>query len=236
MISVIIPTYNHASSLNACVDSLLAQKGVELEVIIVDDGSTDETADVLKEYVQIDHVTIILQENQGSNPARNNGAQRATGKYIIFADADSVFVEDALNRLRDTLENEPTASFAYSDFRFGWKQFKSGEYDVSRLSRMNYIHTSALIRRSDFPGFDNDLSRFQDWDLWLTLMKNGKHGSYVPGELFRITVERSGISSWLPKNSYRAPWRWLPGIRQRVEAYESAKNIVLEKHGLKNDH
>ncbi len=231
MISVIIPSYNHASSVGKAIDSALSSINVDIEVIVINDGSSDDTKDALRQYEELDRVKVIHQENRGSNPTRNRGFKESSGDYVIFLDADAILVPDALEKLENALIGSG-ASFAYSDFRFGWKLFKTGTFDIERLRKMNYIHTSGLIKREDFPMFDETVKRFQDWDLWLTMGEAGHTGVYVPGELMSMTVERAGISSWLPKSWYKAPWKWLPGISARVKKYEVAKAAIINKHSL----
>lgn len=232
LISVIIPTYQHASTVGACLESVFAQTVRATEIIVVNDGSTDGTERVLTPYA--DRVTIIDQENQGGNLARNRGFEASTGDFVIFCDADVVMRPDMLEKLSQALFENPTAAYAYSAFRFGWKSFSSYPYDAERLKRMNYIHTTALIRREAFPGFDNSIKRLQDWDVWLTLAERGARGVYVEEELFR-TLDgdgRTSISQWRPAFFYRIPWallRWKPSSILR---YLEAKKIVLEKHGL----
>lgn len=230
MISVVIPAYNHASSLARCLESLLSQEDVALEIIVVNDGSTDDTRAVLRPFQ--DRITIMHQENAGANVARNRGAQHARGTYLLFVDADATFERRALWRLQRALETHPEIGYVYSDFHFGFKRFHTGQFDAKRLHRMNFIHISALMRRELFSGFDESVHRFQDWDLWLTFLERGIIGAYVKGALMRVSVERTGISSWLPRWSYRKPWRWLPGVRRRVHAYEQARAIIVKKHGL----
>lgn len=234
MISVIIPTYNNEGSIKACIESVLAQK-VELEIVVVNDGSTDKTREVV-ESIKSSRIRLVSKENEGSNPTRNRGFAESNGEFVIFLDADAVLVPDALTRLLAALEADSSAAYAYGDFKFGWKKFKTGPFDPARLRELNYIHTSALIRKETFPGFDPQIKRFQDWDLWLAMLSNSDIGAYVPGVLMTMKNDRLRasfkISSWLPKSWYRAPWRWLPGVKKRVEAYNKAKEIIRAKHDL----
>ncbi|MBI2476970.1 glycosyltransferase family 2 protein [Candidatus Uhrbacteria bacterium] len=232
MISVVIPTYNHASSLVRCLNSVLAQRDVDLDVIIVDDGSTDTTQEALFPYANDAHVRMVRQDNRGSNNARNAGARLARGAFLIFVDADAVLLPTMLCTLQHALQQNTNSAYAYSDFRYSWKRFRAGAFSETRLKTMNFIHTSALMRREAFEEFDESIRRFQDWDLWLTLLAHGNVGVYVPQMLFAISVERAGISSWLPKMSYHAPWRWFPGIRARVRSYEDAREVIRRKHHL----
>lgn len=231
-ISVIIPTYQHARSLPACLDSVLGQDYENIEVIVVDDGSTDDTQDVLRRYE--DKVTVITQSNQGANPARNRGFATSSGEYAIFADADVIMRRDMLSKLAAALKTHPEASIAYCGFRFGWKHFRGIPWSVARLRKMNYIHTTSLVRRDDFPGFDPHVRRFQDWDVWLTMAAQGKHGVLVKETLFQCVIDgesRIG-SAWLPSFVYRLPWDMLPWVPKRVAKYEAAREIIKEKHHL----
>lgn len=232
-ISVIIPAYQHAKTLERCLEAVLVQTRQPKEIIVVDDGSTDNTLDILEPY-RSKGVQVYSQENQGSNPTRNRGFELSSGSRVIFLDSDAVMRPDMLEKLSMALDEHPEASFAYSAFRFGWKRFRSFSFDAGRLKKMNYIHTSALIRREAFPGFDENIKRFQDWDLWLTILERGGEGVLVKEELFTALQdeERSGIaiSSWRPSFFYKIPW--FGRKPESVKKYETAREIILKKHGL----
>lgn len=233
LISVIIPTYEHASTISACLESVFSQTYPSIEVIVVNDGSTDNTEHVLRPY--LNRITLITQENRGSNPARNRGFTASKGELVIFCDADVIMRQDMLEELVRALGHHPQAGYAYSAFRFGWKRFSSYPFDAKRLRQMNYIHTTALIRRADFPGFDESLKRFQDWDVWLSILERGKEGVYVPQELFQVVDAhgRVGISQWRPSMLYKLPWKLFHWTPASVRKYGDARRIVLTKHGLK---
>lgn len=105
-ISVIVPVYNVESYLQECVDSLLAQDVPGLELIFVNDGSTDGSRGILEEYSRRhDNIIVIDQENSGQSVAKNNGIKVASGKYISFVDADDIMMEGALRALFDKAEH-----------------------------------------------------------------------------------------------------------------------------------
>lgn len=233
-ISVIIPSYQHAVTIARCLDSILKQTLQPSEIIVINDGSTDNTLEVLKPYAE--KIILINKENDGGNPnpTRNFGFEKSHGDLVIFCDADVVMREDMLEKLYKVLEVHPEASYAYSGFKFGWKAFSSFPFDVGRIKKLNFVHTSALIRREDFPGFDPNIKRFQDWDLWLTMMREGHIGFFVDEELFHVLEShgRKGISKWRPKIFYRIPWKRLGWMPAAVRKYEEAKEIIVKKHGL----
>ncbi|MBI4598572.1 glycosyltransferase family 2 protein [Candidatus Uhrbacteria bacterium] len=231
-VSVIIPTYQHARTIARCLDSVLAQTLPADEVIVVNDGSTDGVHAALHPYDG--RIVLIDQENQGSNPARNRGFAASRGDRVVFCDADVIMRPDMLERLSAALDADAKAGYAYCGFRFGWKRFPSFAFDGSLLKRMNYIHTTAMIRREAFPGFDVAIRRFQDWDLWLTMLARGWHGTFVGEELFRVMIaSKSRIGSqWRPSALYQVPWNLLRWRPLSVEKYEAARAVIARKHGL----
>lgn len=229
-ISAVIPCYNHASSVGRCLESIFAQTYPDIEVIIVDDGSTDDLDRALKPYQG--KFRLVRQENKGGPAARNRGFRESSGELVLFCDADIVWIPEAFAKLAAALDAHPEAAYAYGSFKFGWKTFGLWEFDASRLRRHNYIHTGSLIRRERFPGFDEALKRFQDWDLWLTMLERGDVGVWVPEILCRVMVKRGGISSWMPKIVYRIPWGKIGWKPKRVAAYEAAASIIKKKHRL----
>lgn len=229
-ISVIIPVYNDQQHLTAALSSLQAQKEVELEVIIVDDGSR-MLVEVPQSAQSLD-IRIIRQENQGAPAARNRGLSVASGEYCIFWDVDVTAThDDVLSLLVERLKNQPEASFAYGNMIFGFKRMPARNFSIEELHKKNYIHTTALIRTSDAVSWDTALKRFQDWDYYLTLAEQGKRGVWIDQDLFHI--EPGGtMSSWLPSFAYKKPWSWLPGIHSRVRAYHEAADVIKKKHKL----
>lgn len=233
LISVIIPVYNHAHTLASSLDSLLMQNYRPLEVIVVDDGSTDNLAEVWADITASGKYSglglkMYREENAGAPTARNYGFKESVGAYVIFWDADTIGRPEMLSSMKSALDANPDAAYAYSGFKFGWKQFPCRPFDADELKRGNYIDVTSLIRRDDFPGFDESVKRFQDWDLWLSMLEKNKIGAFVPKILYtKLVGKRKGISSWLPSFVYRLPWK-----TQAVKNYESAKQLIQQKHHL----
>ena len=229
-VSIVIPTYQHAGEIARCLQGILAQDFADYEIIVVNDGSTDDTLKVLEPFK--DKITLINQENRGGNAARNRGFQQSKGPYVLFCDADVLMRPDMLQKMLDALKAHPEASYAYSSFRFGFKKFGLWPFDAAKLRKMNYIHTTSLIRREHFPGFDEKIKRLQDWDLWLTMLEQGHVGVWVPEYLFVCLPHKGGISLWVPKIFNVIPWRKL-GIRMKnLEKLAEARRVMVEKHHL----
>ena len=226
LISVIIPVYNHAKVLPQTIASIFKQTYRPLEIIIINDGSTDNFSEAVKE---LEEVKIINQENKGAPTARNRGLSEAKGEYVIFWDADTLAKSQMLEKMYQALLNNPGAAYAYSSFCFGFKKMLSRPFSAEKLKELNYIDVTALIRRNQAVPFDQKIKRFQDWDLWLTMLEQNKTGSFVPEILYKKAVgARQGISQWLPRFVYKLPWKI-----KAVKEYEAAREIVRQKHSLK---
>jgi glycosyltransferase involved in cell wall biosynthesis len=236
LVSMIIPVYNHAAEARRQLVHVEAQSYRPIEVILVDDGSTDG----LREQIQDIHPTYPLafirqDTNKGAPAARNEGFRRSKGAFVLFLDADVKLEANAILKMVQALGDHPEASFAYAPFRFGGKLFRGQEFDPEALKRLNYIHTTSLIRREDFPGFDESLKRFQDWDLWLTMAEQGKKGIRIDHVLFSVGMDLArGIrmSTWLPRFMHRIPWEKIGWMPSAIKKYREAEAIIRKKHGI----
>ena len=112
LISVVVPVYNVEQYLKKCLDSIIKQKYNNLEIIIVNDGSTDNSQKICQEYVKKDkRIKLITQKNQGLSAARNTGIDNAHGKYISFVDSDDYLDLEFINELYNTIiENKSDIS------------------------------------------------------------------------------------------------------------------------------
>lgn len=233
IISIIIPHYNRARVLGRALESVAGQRffGLQpqndsLEIIVVDDGSEEAHKEYLRKEIvpKFPQVKFVFVEHAGAATARNRGFKESGGQYVIFWDADIVGQLEMLAKMKKALDEHPEASYAYSSFKFGWKKFVCGPFDAERLKQMNFITTTSLIRREHFPGFDELLKKFQDWDLWLAMLEQGHIGVWVPEILFHI-APKGTMSQWLPSFVYRFPWLPLPAVKR----YFYWKKIVQKK-------
>jgi glycosyltransferase involved in cell wall biosynthesis len=220
-------------------------------VIIVDDGSCapviaspsvarTKQSQGQQEYIGIaslpmvarnDSTKIIRQENGGAPSARNRGLKEAIGDYIIFWDADVIAKPDMLEKMLNCLHDNPSASFAYSNYYFGFKKMQGQQFNSLTIRQLNYIHSTSLIRRADVIQWDDSLKRFQDWDYWLTLAEQGKKGVWIDEYLFKV-MPGGTMSSWLPSFAYKKPWSLLPIVGNKVKKYNDAREIIFKKHQL----
>ena len=232
LISVIIPVYNHYADLFKTLKSLFQQSiySSQIEVIVVDDGSNDKDIKKDQEILKIalPNVKFFIIPHAGAPTARNFGFKQSLGEYVIFWDADLEANKFFLEKLLQALKKDPTASYAYSSFYFGWKKFPGQNFDAEKIKSHNYIPMTSLIRRSEFLGFDESLKKFQDWDLWLSLLAKGKIGVWVPEFLFKANTRNGGMSLWLPSFIYKFSWLPIPALKK----YQHWKQVVKNKHHL----
>ena len=238
MLNVVIPVYNHAEALGECLSSLYGQTLRPDRVIIVDDGSTDDPEPVARAWEDRLPIIFVRQENRGAAAARNRGFSviaseaKQSNDYVIFCDADITMRPDCLEKMHRAFAEYPEASYAYSSFKFGFKTFTCGVFSAERLRKMPYIMTTSLIRAKDFPGFDESLKKFQDWDLWLTMLEQNKTGVWAPEILFSVAPRKSGMSSWLPSFVHKIPWPIFGWMPREVRRYREAEQIIREKYSL----
>jgi len=196
-VSVIIPVYNREDMIVEAVESALAQTLQDHEVIVVDDGSTDDTAKVVRERFG-DQVRYLYQENRGRSSARNCGLMNSRGKYVVFLDSDDILLPQALETLSSFLDAHPDVEVVYSD---GYLCDEEGR-DLCRLSalrppvdlerpleslvRENFIIAPHCVmvqwRSLERIGpmyFDETLSAAEDTDLWIRLAVAGCRFGYV---------------------------------------------------------
>jgi glycosyltransferase involved in cell wall biosynthesis len=206
-VSIVIPTRNRADRLRLAVSSVLAQEGVDLEVIVVDDASADATPEALVGLASADHRVQVVRNahTRGAAAARNVGAACARAPLLAFNDDDCVWDPNKLRLQRERMQ-VTGAGLAYCREAIHWPGLGvaiNGSPDAERrgavrsLVTSNYIGTiNPLMQRSLFEragGFDESLPAFQDWDLWLRLGLLTRF-AYVPVVLVRGEFVPGGIS------------------------------------------
>lgn len=232
-VAVVIPCRDHAAELEKALESLERQSLRPVEVVVIDDVSRDDVNSVVEKFSgRLPIRSERFAENRGAPAARNRGAEMTVSPYLLFLDADVVLGVDSLKRFVDALAAAPDAAFAYSNFIWGWKAFKARQWDVESLKKLNYIHTTSLIKRGAFPGFDPSLKKFQDWDIWLTMAERGAKGAWIDDYLFVVKPRASGMSSWLPSFMHKLPWPILGWMPKEIKKYRDAENVIRQKHGL----
>jgi glycosyltransferase involved in cell wall biosynthesis len=207
LVSVIIPTHNHARFLGEAIESVLEQTAQNLEVVVVDDGSTDHAAEVVARYPR---ARYVHQHHQGLAAARNTGIRHSSGRYLVFLDADDRLMPRAIESGVTCLDAHPGAAFVSGLHRFvtadgvptstSPRDPVGGDHYLAFL-RGNYVgmHATVLYRRQTLTaagGFNTQLRACEDYDLYLRLSRQFRvathdelvaeyrmHGSNMSGDL-----------------------------------------------------
>lgn len=203
--SVIIPNYNYGRYLRQAIDSVLAQSYVRTEILVVDDGSSDESATIVRGYG--DRVRWIQQHRAGVSAARNRGVQESHGDLVAFLDADDYWHPRKLERQLARWMNEPTVGFVHCGARILSEigevievQLDGQEGQIAEemllFQRLTVVCTgsSILVPRAifgDVGGFDTRLSTSADWDLCYRIAVRHRV-AFVPEEL--IVIRRHGTN------------------------------------------
>jgi glycosyltransferase involved in cell wall biosynthesis len=247
LVSVIIPCYNQANFLGEAIESALSQTYRHFEVIVVDDGSPDNTTEVASGYPG---VRCIRQENQGQGAARNTGLHESKGSYLIFLDADDRLLPNALQIGLNCLDAHPECAFVYGHIKIinsdGSPQPTQEQYCIEKghfqtFLRYNFIWTPATVmfRRDVFEsimGFEPSLSPAEDWDLYLRITRSFPiycHDNVVA----EYRVHRQNITrnyALMLKTSLavlRSQWKYIKGRKDYEEAYETGLKTVQDYFG-----
>lgn len=227
--SVVIPAYNASAYITDCLNSVLTQCETDFEVIVVNDGSTDNTSQVVSTFTD-SRIHLLHRPNGGLAAARNTGIRAAKGEFVAFLDADDRWCFEKLAAHRQALEADPTASVSYD-----WSAFidikgertglfmaqtqKSLTHEALLLKNYLGNGSTSVVRRSVLEannGFDESLHRLVDHELWVRLAFNGHHFRLVPHQLteyrihpasFTADTERmlKGVEAFLAKVATYAP-------------------------------
>lgn len=187
LVSVILPTYNRAELLKRAIDSVRAQTYENLEILIIDDASSDDTESIVRSYRDARIRYIRHSSNLGGAAARNTGLQLARGHFIAFLDSDDEWVPEKVERHIEVFQTYPDYDIVYSairqvypdgSFRISYHDGPEGRIYDLLLQRNVVGPTSAfVIRRTCFErvgGFDESLPSAQDYDMWLRLARHYK--------------------------------------------------------------
>jgi hypothetical protein len=206
-ISVIIAAYQAAALVPEAVRSALEQTLPPHEVIVCDDGSTDDPATALAPYR--DRITLLHQENRGEAGARNAAARAATGDYLAILDADDVFAPERLAALADALASRPdldiltTDAWIELDGRRVRRVYERGyTFPVAgqraEILRGNFIFGLCAVRRKALlgaGGYDESIRHATDWDLWVRLILAGSTAGCLEFPLATYRLQRGSLSS-----------------------------------------
>jgi glycosyltransferase involved in cell wall biosynthesis len=207
LISCIIPVHNGEPYLRESIDSVFAQTYRPIEVLVVDDGSTDGTADTVASYG--DCVRYLRQANAGPGPARNHGIREARGQFIAFLDADDLWHAEKLERQASHLDLRPDLEYCVAQCQNFWVPELSEEAERYRSHRIampmpGYVVGTMLVRRGAFEVvglFDPSLGHGHDTDWFCRAADRGVKGELWPEVLMYRRLHRRNRSRILAARS-----------------------------------
>lgn len=206
LISVIIPAYNQARYVSQSLQSVLNQTYPNFELIVVDDGSTDETPQIIAR-VQDPRVRVIRQANAGLSAARNTGLRESSAPLVTFLDADDYFLPDKLEVLLRFLEEHPDTGLVAGKARYidhlsntlPSPAMPSTRLDLPELLYENPICVSSILMRRMWLErvgvFDETLRACEDWDMWLRLLAAGCPMAWVEHEVVAYRIHPGQMTS-----------------------------------------
>jgi len=196
-ISIISACFNHGRFIHEMLESILKQTFQDFEVIIVNDGSTDETAEILQNITN-EKVTIIHIENHGPAYARNRAIENARAPIIMNLDADDKITPGLLEKAYKVFCTNLNAGIVYCDVEyFGAKsgRYNIGEYTLESMLFDNRIISIAFFRKEDWEkagGYSSELIYgLEDWDFWLMIIELGREVVKIPEELVYYRTYRN---------------------------------------------
>ena len=236
--SIIIPVYNTEKYLEKCISSVINQKYKNFEVILIDDGSKDNSGAICDEYAKKDNkVKVIHQINAGVSTARNVGIKNANGKYIIFLDSDDSLNGESLTRLNDIIEkNEEIDCILYNVDG----EFKDGMYKEEKLKSLivqliitekinppwNKVYKRNIIEENNIV-FDKNIQIGEDLLFSITYLSYANNICILNEELYNYTVDNSNsLTRKYKENKYKQLMYVDDEIRKYLQTFQSKK--ILE--------
>ncbi|MBB6485564.1 glycosyltransferase family A protein [Rhizobium lusitanum] len=219
-VSVIIPTYNRARFIGAALESVLAQTFTDFELVLVDDGSTDETPEVVARYLDDPRVLYIKQNNRGRSQARNRALAVARGAYIAFLDSDDSYLPEKLAKQVAYLDSKSDVDMIYTSATCVDEAGKPlavqaynarEEGDIYNLiaffQPLTITLPTVMVRRAVMDrvgGFDINMERFEDTDLWRRIAKSHRVGAMPEVTCLLTTHDDNSLASQNPGKILRA--------------------------------
>ena len=241
-ISVIVPCYNQGKYLAEALDSVINQTLSDWECIIVDDGSTDDSAEIAKLYVEKDkRIHYVFQQNSGPSAARNRGVNLTSAPLLFFLDGDDIIDKVLLEEGFNYMYSHPNCILYYTGAEYFGN--RKGEF-VLRYSSYrdlliaNSIDCACIVRRNDFnriKGFDEQLRGYEDWEFFIRLLYHNDTIYKEPKLLFHYRVTDSATSvnfQAKAKNEEKTMYIYRKHIDKYEEYYGTPFNVTREFNRL----
>ncbi len=201
-VSIIIPCYNLGQYLDEAIKSVMEQTFTDWELIVIDDGSTDEETQKVLDRLNYAKTKLIRTKNQGLPVARNTGIKLARGKYIACLDADDLYDSQFLEKTVKVLDDDTEQKIGFVTTwvqLFGAKDgiWKTEDYNPILLATKNVVHVASLFRKTcwtEVGGYSESLKiGYQDWDFWLKIVAEGYRWTCLKEPLFSYRMREKSM-------------------------------------------
>lgn len=224
-VSIVMPTYNRGYIISSAIESVIAQSYSEWELIIVDDGSTDDTEKVVSRYITDERIMYYkMNENHGANYCRNYGIKQAKGEYLAFIDSDVIWKSNKLYRQMSCLKENISCDLVFCKTML-IREDRTIEFpkrdehpflEPNSLKYGNFIDTNTVLIKKEVVlgvgGFDEKLPRLQEWELFIRIILIENHSFYFMDEHL--------CDNYIQKDS----------ISEDDKKYLIAMNYIINKH------
>ncbi len=236
-ISVIIACYNQENYIAEALDSALGQTFKDFEIVVINDGSIDNSASVIKSYVQKypQIIRYIEQSNQGVIAARNNAITQAKGKYIFPLDGDDKIAPDCLEKLyKAMIHHQGDVIYCNVEY-FGNKTDRMETLAPTKFNMClcNRVCVSALYRKSDweqYGGYDQIMGKgLEDWEFWLNFVEDNKCFYKVDEVLFFYRISDASRNNSIPKSSGKELVRLIRQKHKKLFGWRFKLRFLLAK-------
>lgn len=232
LISIVIPCYNQGKYITETVDSVLAQTYDNKQIIIVNDGSTDDSDSVIQSIIKENpEIKYIKTENGGVSKARNIGIKTASGKYILPLDADDIINPDYLKLAIAEFQKDPDLIIVTAKGKFFGKEegdWNLEEFSMKKMLHGNVIFCPSVFRKNDWravDGFDEAMNHLEDWDFYIRLTSLRPHKVKrlnYRALLYRVKEENARNTEGFKDGTYNDTVLYL---------YTKNKNLFYEHYG-----
>lgn len=224
-VSVVIPCYNQGMYLDEAVTSVLDQTYQDLEIIIINDGSTDTYTNKLLSDYRRPKTRVIRSANQGLPSARNTGIEGAAGLYILPLDADDRIGREYLEKAVPVLDGSPDVGIVYANAEFFGSRtgrWNLPEYSFDLMLAVNVIYASGMFRKDDWQnagGYRTNMRYgYEDWDLWLSIIEKGKRVHRIPEVQFYYRIKPVTMSKSLSAGDK---------LKMYLQVYRNHKSLYM---------
>lgn len=223
-VSVIIPCYNTGEYLEEAIQSVFQSSFQDFEIIVVNDGSTEEATLSVLSSIDYPFTRLIHQENGGLASARNSGVKLSSGDLLFFLDSDNRARKGYFEKALEVFESHPNVGVVYAKPVFFGEstdpRFESRNFNFEALLAGNYIDACAFVRREAFEaigGFDEsrELKISEDWEFWIRLAQTSWRFHFLDEELFYYRIRKDSMIG-----------------EQDQKKIETTLNYIGKKHGF----